>query len=700
MSNWSIYEISPNPDFPISLQQENQNLHVFEVQRQIEEIYNLIQLEEFDTALDQLHSLDTKSDQILSSIKSILTAFILSRNHEVEELKPIIDRLDPEKIGSVFYQLIFKISKANLFLNQHQLTTCKSEFYAILDTDKIEMYPFLKAYASIQYARTLTELHELRSSLPYYLQAMKLFQDLDNQKQIISSLNNLAMTMIGLQDYTSAIDYLKDALGKNQLLGLREVHSAMLRLNLGLAYMKMGKLSDALVHFQFARDVFEAHQITNNLIMAMGNIGVVYELKGLFDEAETAFLRTLELSINHHDMKTELFTRNNLALLYTKLQKYEEAESYLSIAYGKLKQWKDLQIAVSVIGNLSVLYTQLEEYNKASQYIKELKELDQIESDDIKFKVKYFEAKFYISSYRLTHRGRGISIILDLLQSNEGDVELRADLLITYSDFLLDEYRQTGVEEILNEIEENLSTLSSLGLEKNSITTLIQSLVLKSELYLFQGKYDQSSKLLQRSLEISKEYGLDSYYHFISKHQDQFYSKMIQIEQEISDNQDLLGDLEFKDFEQLIHQMITSNISKMELEQANPIMLLLLSEHGTSLCSIIFNTEFEKVPDQVIAGYLSTISSAMGEAFHNEGMIERIEHQSYSILLRSFDNFILCYILDGTTFLAREKMNEFITQFKHYTDYDQMVKNLNMGKKTTDVDEFFNQLATDIFLEK
>ncbi len=104
----------------------------------------------------------------------------------------------------------------------------------------------------------------------------------------------------------------------------------------------------------------------------------------------------------------------------------------------------------------------------------------------------------------------------------------------------------------------------------------------------------------------------------------------------------------------------------------------------------------------MIGGFLSAINSFSKEVFNVSGSLERIKHHEYTILVKNVDKFLFCYIYEGQSYYAIQKLEDLINWIQKKENIWRQLKDFQetrMGLDTTsiaDVSAFVNSL----FLEQ
>jgi len=137
---------------------------------------------------------------------------------------------------------------------------------------------------------------------------------------------------------------------------------------IGLTYLAMGYLDDAL--FYFSRSLSLARDLGNKSMQAsaLNNIALIYDRKGELDKALGFYEESLRLET---DEKEKAATYNNIAVIYDKKGNYQKAVEYLQKAIEIGERYGDYHGVSQRKLNLGDTYRKMKDYEKAEKYLLE-----------------------------------------------------------------------------------------------------------------------------------------------------------------------------------------------------------------------------------------------------------------------------------------------------------------------------------------
>ncbi|MFX1251755.1 MAG: hypothetical protein ACFFCZ_09120, partial [Promethearchaeota archaeon] len=126
--------------------------------------------------------------------------------------------------------------------------------------------------------------------------------------------------------------------------------------------------------------------------------------------------------------------------------------------------------------------------------------------------------------------------------------------------------------------------------------------------------------------------------------------------------------------------------------EEKPIMFLILSGSGLCRFSKTFLPESE-VNDQLIGGFLTAIQGFSSEIFAQS--IDRVKMEKYTLLMKSEEPFLMCYVFQGQSYTAQQKLSRFTNNIMNAISMWQALKEIEK-KGCPLTDEIKNYLDTTL----
>ncbi|MCP5242087.1 MAG: CHAT domain-containing protein [Burkholderiales bacterium] len=215
----------------------------------------------------------------------------------------------------------------------------------------------------------ITEIQAGRfeQALPYWLEALNLYETDRNLIQQARLSRNLATAYQKLNRPTEAEQYYARALDLYQTLQQLPDQADMLE-KLGYLNLKKQNWAQSEKYYQALANLTRTHRQTEGLILALGNLAEIRLQQNDFSEAEKYLEEALRLSRATNDGHREALTLNKLGNLAERQENYLQAIRYFKqtlLITGELRR-KDL--AADINRKLGVNYYLLGDYAAAIEH--------------------------------------------------------------------------------------------------------------------------------------------------------------------------------------------------------------------------------------------------------------------------------------------------------------------------------------------
>ncbi|MFX1498930.1 MAG: tetratricopeptide repeat protein [Promethearchaeota archaeon] len=386
---------------------------------------------------------------------------------------------------------------------------------------------------------------------------------------------------------------------------------------------------------------------------------------------------------------------NNIAEHFYHLKDYDKAIKYAKKAF----KVKDNRYLVAVLGTLIKINVSKGDIKEANFYLDHLRE--HLEKFDIKPYKRYYQSlKAFIlkSSLRARDRIKAEDIFKELAMDNTLLNQLRIEAIINLCDLYLTELRITNDPKIINEIHPYIQKLLDIAENQHLYLYLAETYLLQAKLSLLTLDINKAKIFLTQAQTIAESYGMKRLAMKISYEHDELLRKTkmwenLKISQaSISERLKLAGLNE-----QLRHMLKKQIIEIPEFSEEEPVFLLLLSEGGSPLFSKSF-IEDKVFESHLLGGFLATIDYFIREMF-SEGL-DRAIFGDYTLLMKSFPPFFICYIFKGNSYYALQKLNYFIDILQTRVDIWQNLLNSFKLSKLIHLKDIplLESLITDVFI--
>lgn len=200
-------------------------------------------------------------------------------------------------------------------------------------------------------------------ALKYYQRSLKIFEKLKKREGIAANLGNIGIIYDYQSNFPLALEYYKKALVLNKELKNKSGVAALLT-NIGLVYYFQGDYNNALDNLKKSQKIFEDMGSRSGTASTLGNIGLIYQTKSDYSQA-------LENYNKAATIYEKLGIKANLANNWGNI-----GELYYTIAQDSvLRNIKEETEFVSLDKNVDIERS-ISYYNKAIKLLEEIGELD------------------------------------------------------------------------------------------------------------------------------------------------------------------------------------------------------------------------------------------------------------------------------------------------------------------------------------
>ncbi len=167
-------------------------------------------------------------------------------------------------------------------------------------------------------------LSNYTEALKYYIEALKLAEDIKNLEQMGYAYLNIGNIYLYQINYHESIDYFLLALkNANTLKDKRMI--AYVYLNLGRAYRLLKDYEKSLEYYNENIKIRKELKDKEGIATSLSDIGEVYRVKGSLGQALQFLKEALELTEQLENRGAQTYNLNNIALIYKELKEYDKA---------------------------------------------------------------------------------------------------------------------------------------------------------------------------------------------------------------------------------------------------------------------------------------------------------------------------------------------------------------------------------------
>lgn len=183
---------------------------------------------------------------------------------------------------------------------------------------------------------------ELKKSLRYYNQALKIDLQTKNKRNLAASYSNIGTIYDYMGDYLNAISYYKKSLKIQQEVGNKRGESDLYN-NFGVIYNTLRQYDKSLEYYKMSLKLDEELKDKSAQIITLNNIGSLFSKQNQYETAIDYTKRALNLSLELGDDIGIPMTRGNIGSYFYELKRYDSAQYYLDLSIKAFRAQENLQ---------------------------------------------------------------------------------------------------------------------------------------------------------------------------------------------------------------------------------------------------------------------------------------------------------------------------------------------------------------------
>lgn len=474
-------------------------------------------------------------------------------------------------------------------------------------------------------------------------------------------INGMYNSLIGKQNIaiekTSQCIKIEEKLGKiNDML--------LSRLNLSAYYANLGDFTKSEeILFNSLKIIKEKNLSDDDMVSSIfGNLGSLYFTQGELDKSIEYLNKSNESIRSTSSQKT--MNLSNLGLVWLSKGDIDQALTYLKTALTDFHESGDVNKELLTLTFIINAYIVKNDLHSAQENFNKINAIYEKSPENEVFKVFHTFSKGLLlaESDRLHDKIEAQKIFHDIISKEEIFDDITTPALMKYLELLLEELKVTGSESVLQEIEESNKKLMRIAKSQQSHSLIAESLLFEAELSVIRFDFSHARQVLTQAQISAEEKGLKLLAQKISREHDNLLTRIDQFET-VKEETSLKDRLEMANLEDLIRAMVNKSVDTTEESSEKGLIFLIVNSVGLSAYSrtLASNRDIE---DQMVAGLLTAINTFSQETFKTKDKIERIKYGENTILLRPFQELSLCYVFQGSSYQAGQKLNKILSKLK------------------------------------
>ena len=447
-------------------------------------------------------------------------------------------------------------------------------------------------------------------------------------------------------------------------------------------------------------------------------IGDTYHWKGELEQARQAHEKALKISKGSNPL-TKLITATSQYCL----GKLLHDQGKLDLALEKYKislnlfemYWTPFYVGV-VYDRIILLYLNNNDYEMAKNYLAQFQHFDEKMRKlnnktvyDANF-YKISQARILKASTRTRDRAKAEKILKDLIKLGEKNVNSPIKLsyigqihyaLLLLCDLYFTELNLTNDLRILDDIDPLIEKLIKESERTKSYSLLANAYMLKGKIALLRMNMGEARRYLTQAQNIAEPKGLQILARAISEIHDKLLEKLDEWNNLEKKKTSISERFDLALLDEIIDRIQNKSkkiVDGKELEEEEPVLLLILNEGGTLLFSYPFAKEWER-DEELFGGFMSAFTSFSEEFFSQE--LDRAKFGEFTVLMKIVFNFTICYLFKGQSYLALKKLAKFariINENDSITETFQKYQNSSQLLEIRDF-PFLKSFITEVFVK-
>jgi len=538
-------------------------------------------------------------------------------------------------------------------------------------------------------------------------QAIKHFELSLSLREKLGTKNEIAQTLIGIAyicmqrgDFDRALKSLEQGVVLAEESGNKGILGHLL-LYMAIFHSNKGELDRSIMYNERCLKIYK--DINNKFMLAriLNALGWTYTMKGELDRSIRFYEQSLELFKEFNNQIIMAFIFNSLALCFKMKGEFDRAleciEQSMALHHGT-------EAIKFIANNYDYLIQILIDKGDLERAQNSLNDLEQLNNKlkDKQLNLMYLLDKALVlkTSTRALNRGKAEEILKQLLEEKDIVYGVRLMALLNLCELLLVELQMTGNLEVLEEVESLIARLLNSAEKSRSYWIWGETYILQANLALITLDLKEARRLLTQGQKIAEKYGLDLLAKKISNEHDELLKQQEMWEKLKESKAPLAERIELSRLNEQMDNMLRKRVIEPEeiIEEVS-VVILIMSAGGTPIFSQSF-TEGWSFKDNLFGGFLSAINSFSGEMF-SQGL-DRAIFGEFTILMNAISPFIICYLFKGQSFLAQQRMKQFIDTLQTDKKIWETIKKYYKAHRLiqeTDVPSL-DHLVNEVFIER
>jgi tetratricopeptide (TPR) repeat protein len=463
-------------------------------------------------------------------------------------------------------------------------------------------------------------------------------------------------------DYDRALEYSKRGITYSEQSGYKSGMGYLLFLMAFLHHLK-GELDRSITYGEQSLAIYKELNNKFTLARILQILGGSYGMKGELDQSIRLYKQSLELfkKFNNNFIMANIF--NALSFSYKMKGDLNHALESIEQSMVLFRELEALPALANSYDYLIQILIDRGDLERAKTSLVELEQLkNKLNYKRIILQYRYNKALVLKTSSRALNRGKAEEILKQLLEEKDLIYEARLIALINLCELLLADLQITNEAEVLDEIKPLITQLLNLSEKSHSFWLLGETYLLQAKLALISLNPDEARRLLTQGQKITEKYGLTLLAQKISNEHDQMLKQLEKWEGLKDSKASLAKRIKLSRLNEQIEGMVSRRVGRIpKLKAEQPILLTVNSKEGKIILSNPFTADVT-INNTFFSEFLSSCNTFCNQTFSES--FDRVKLGQHTMLITAVDSFSICYMFQGQSYSARQKLIHFSETIK------------------------------------
>jgi signal transduction histidine kinase len=354
----------------------------------------------------------------------------------------------------------------------------------------------------------LTETHNYDTAISFLVEALKIEDSLQLNKERIFTYLIIAQVFEEVGDYSKSAQFLEQALEINE--EIKNAHVRVLILNeLGKVNASDGNLEDARANYTRVLEYKDQLDHPKAQAEALFNLAHLFQLEGNLQEALQQYKLSLSISRSIRDKQREAFTLNNIGELYLVMKNNERGLANHVAALEIRQALKDSKGIAESYNNIGIFYFKQRNYQRAIANLQlALAAAQESQAQHQLGKSYDYMSQCYeaLGDYKKALEYKSLFLAInDFIQRDRSEQQL----LETQSRYVLDK-KESEITKLESDRKQKLKELETQKKLRNTLIAVVTLVVAVAGLvYFLYILKKRSNKLLEEANEKVRQQNLE-----------------------------------------------------------------------------------------------------------------------------------------------------------------------------------------------